>query len=246
LKRILRPIFHGSISLARLMFPRTTDGFLRRRTFKNVYRQNQWGKSPDGKFFSGVGSYGAAADTYVTEISRLIDQHASEFDRPVTVVDLGCGDFSIGSRLVSALPGARYIGCDIVPELIEHHRSVPRGELVSFQAVDIVKQPLPAGDICLIRQVLQHLSNSDIASVLSKLRQYRYVFVTEGQPLSPTGEPNPDQPTGRNVRFDFETGLGRGVELDQPPFNTRLEEIFRFERDDQKSKEAIVTFRIIW
>jgi hypothetical protein len=98
---------------------------------------------------------------------------------------------------------------------------------VQFQTLDVVSQNLPDGDICLVRQVFQHLPNRDIACVLPKLQKYRCVYVTEGQPIVREGPVNPDKQANAEVRFDWRTGRGRGVELDQPPWNLAMEEICR-------------------
>jgi hypothetical protein len=51
--------------------------------------------------------------------------------------------------------------------------------------------------------------------------------VTEGQPTVRYGPANPDKRAGFDVRFDFRRGIGRGVELAEPPFNCQTTEVFR-------------------
>ena len=145
-------------------------------------------------------------------------------------------------RWLSTVAGAaaHYLGCDVVPEIIEHNRKEYGSSRVRFQVLDIVCEDLPDGDICLVRQVFQHLSNRDIAQVLPKLRKFRYVYVTEGQPLVQVGKPNPDKPANSDVRFNWRTGYGRGVELDQPPWNLCVEEVSRVP-ELVHEKEVIVT-----
>src|SRR5690606_6276338 len=103
-------------------------------------------------------------------------------DRPLRVVDLGCGDFSIGRRLLAGAGNITYIGCDIVPELIQAHSAHVNDPRARFQELDIVGNDLPEGDVCLVREVLQHLSNADVSRVLKKLAQYEEVLVTEARP----------------------------------------------------------------
>jgi len=57
-----------------------------------VYAENL--SFSDGAGPSGEGSYGIWADHYVTVVSALIEQHAIR-----SILDLGTGDFNIGSRL---------------------------------------------------------------------------------------------------------------------------------------------------
>jgi hypothetical protein len=98
--------------------------------------------------------------------------------------------------------------------------------------------------MCVCCQVLQHLSNAEIAAVLPKLGKYKYVYVSEGQPLTREGMPNPDKAVWAEVRFDWKTGIGRGVELDLPPWNLKLEEITRT-NTGKDMKETVVTHRLV-
>ena len=202
-----------------------------------------WGTDDESVFFSGVGSRGEPAAAYVDAVAPIIIVHLNESERQVTIVDLGCGDFSVGARLLLRLPPVQYLGCDVVPEIIEHNRKHYGSSRVQFQALDIVSEELPDGDICLVRQVFQHLSNRDIARVLPKLRKYRHLYVTEGQPLVRVGKPNPDKAANADVRFDWRTGYGRGVELDLPPWNLPIEEVSRIP-GLLHDKELIVTHRV--
>lgn len=213
----------------------------RRQAFREVYKDNVWGTDPQTKFFSGAGSRGIPMERYVEQMATLIRRHSLELGRPLTIVDLGCGDFQVGRALLSQLPDITYIGCDIVPELIAHNSRTYADQRTSFRQIDIVTDSLPAGDICLIRQVLQHLSNSDIDAFL-KRAEYPYLYVTEGRPVQPTGSPNPDKPTGHDVRFDWQTGKGRGVELNLPPFGLITSEVFRA---INPPAEVIITERVI-
>jgi hypothetical protein len=86
---------------------------------------------------------------------------------------------------------------------------------VSFRHANIVEDPLPEGDICFVRQVLQHLSNDQIAAVLPKLIKFRWSFITEHHP-SPGRllRSNEDKPHGDNIRIS----RGSGVFLEERPF----------------------------
>ena len=132
--------------------------------------------------------------------------------RPV-VVDIGCGDFFVGSQLINSCD--RYVACDIVASLIERNRQRYRDPRVSFEVIDAVKDQLPRGDVLIIRQVLQHLSNADIAQIVRKLADYRHVLVTEHLSNNESLIPNLDKPTG----FDTRLNSSFGVVLTAEPFN---------------------------
>jgi hypothetical protein len=236
---------HASSRLSKLNLkmgrPVMSKKTLRRKTFQDVYKHNRWGRDGASTFFSGVGSRGTSVDSYVERMTELLRNHAAELGRSLTVVDLGCGDFRVGHRLVTNLPDLTYIGCDIVPELIAHNNTIHSSDRVSFRQVDIVSDDLPEGDVCLVRQVLQHLPNSDIRDVVNRLN-YRFIYVTEGQPTETMGPINPDKTVDHEVRFDWRTGRGRGVELDQPPYCLRTEKVLT---SKVPPAELLVTVRVL-
>jgi hypothetical protein len=132
-------------------------------------------------------------------------------------VDLGCGDFNIGSQLVGETKS--YIACDIVPELITHHRSKYLNSNLQFFEVNMINDVLPEGEVVTIRQVLQHLNNKQIGQVIPKLAKYKYLILTEHLPNGEF-EPNKDKDTGPDIR----TAINSGVVLTSPPFNLKTKE----------------------
>jgi len=244
-KRMLSASWHGANRRISAVIPGSALARqYRHATFANIYEKELWGPAAGGKYFSGTGSIGEMANTYVRAMAPVLAESALRLGAGVTIVDLGCGDFRVGSALLAALPEIRYVGCDIVADLIAQNNLRHGSERISFRCLDMVTDPLPPGDIFLVRQVLQHLSNRDIESVLNKLRNRPYVFITEGQPSSLAGPINPDMPAGAGVRYDWKSGTGRGVELDKPPYNCHIEEICRAYSDPAISKDAVITYRI--
>jgi hypothetical protein len=73
----------------------------------------------------------------------------------------------------------------------------------------------------MLRQVLQHLSNAQIATIVPKLYRYHWLIVSEHLPSSGRFTANRDKPIGPGIRERF----GSGVVLTKPPFTLRtLEE----------------------
>ena len=88
-------------------------------------------------------------------------------DAKPDVVDLGCGDFSVGSHI---RPLCRnYIACDIVEPLIEFNRKEYESQNVDFRVLDFTRDRIPSCEVLFLRQVLQHLSNKHIKKALPKL-----------------------------------------------------------------------------
>jgi Methyltransferase domain len=179
--------------------------------FTDIYSNNRWGGA-SGSFFSGTGSHEATVvGPYLAGVKRELERIGAV---SMTVVDLGCGDFSVGRRIASQC--GRYVGVDIVKPLIDHNRKTFGNSSVSFVHADMVTDDLPVGDVCLVRQVFQHLSNDQILAVLPKLDRYRCSFITEHHPSETRlRRPNVDKPHGGGIRARQRSG----VFLDQPPFN---------------------------
>jgi SAM-dependent methyltransferase len=187
-----------------------------RDIFSTIYRERLWNSEHPEPFDSGPGSSPSFAAPYCQRITRFIrDNHIT------SLLDIGCGDFRIGRQL--AATGIHYTGVDIVPELITHLRENHAGPRVQFECIDATSEPLPPADLVVIREVLQHLTNAQIHSVLRQLEHYPHVIVTESVPTSPHAVPNLDKVQGPDVRLYANSG----VFLDQPPFNLRTEELLR-------------------
>ena len=186
--------------------------------FQDIYEHHWWG-SKSALFCSGEGSYDEIhLKPYINSVISLF----SSLPNLPRVVDLGCGDFNVGNQLFKH--AAYYKACDIVPELIQRNKQVFKGENLEFLHLDLIRDPLPSGDFVIIRQVLQHLSNSDISLLLPKLASFKYVLVVEIYPVDKY-VPNIDQPTGAYSRVA--RGLNSGVVLTAAPFcfNFKLEEL---------------------
>jgi hypothetical protein len=183
--------------------------------FTAIYTDGLWGGSGEpGDFCSGNGSrQPVIISAYVTAVQVFL----KSFDTKPNVVDLGCGDFHLGSR-IRAYCG-RYIACDIVEPLIERNKVKFRGLEVDFRLVDMTKDELPDGDVVFIRQVFQHLSNDLISATMPKLsRSYKYLVLTEHVPSLPSFIPNLDKVTGPDTRLTNASG----VVLTSPPFNLEV------------------------
>lgn len=178
--------------------------------FTDIYRTNIWGGSK-GEFCSGSGS----KDELIVSayISMISEKASTEGFKGLIFVDLGCGDFHIGRQLLPLC--SCYIGVDIVKPLIYRNQELHGSETVRFIHCNIVDEELPEGDVCFIRQVLQHLSNQQIAVILQKIRKYKWVFITEHYPKNNDAiSPNIDKVHGGDIRLEKNSG----VYLSEHPF----------------------------
>jgi hypothetical protein len=208
---ILPPAWHQALWRRVVLEPqrRTFRALETREVFERIYANNLWGGRA-GEFRSGSGSADAVSGPYVECVRRFIHEHQIR-----EVVDLGCGDFQVGQRLLA--PGLRYVGVDLVRPLIERNQSMFGSDSVRFEARDLTRDLLPAGQLGLLRQVLQHLSNEQIVQILENTAEYRYLIVTEHLPTGEDVRPNLDKPHGPDTRLYDRSG----VFLDLPPFSLR-------------------------
>ena len=165
-----------------------------------IYQLHLWG-GKEYEFYSGDGSHDI---TIIEPYQEVVIRFLQSFDEPLIVCDLGCGDFNVGKKFVSFTK--KYLGVDIVPDLIERNKNRFQAENLSFQCLDLATDELPKGDCAIIRQVLQHLSNNEIQKILQKLSAYQYVILTEHLP---SGDfiPNKDKIASQGIRLKQQSGI---------------------------------------
>jgi perosamine synthetase len=207
----LREVFSDGIGAV-------TDKAGRERLFAWVYDNNQWGRSPTGERF-----YSDSPEKQAASYRRFVADFVRE--RGVKrVVDLGCGDFVNAGAI--DIGDAHYTGVDIYDELIAENNRRHGDDRHEFVVADLVDDELPDGDLCLVTAVLYLMSHADVQRVLAKLRKYRYVLVTDGQPdQPPQRHRNIDKPTDKYTRRDY---YGNGFYLELPPFEVELEVVHEY------------------
>jgi hypothetical protein len=188
-----------------------------REIFTNVYQKKLWGESlPENEspFYSGLGSSDPQiVDPYVDTVKQFF----SSFPTKKKAVDLGCGDFRVGSRIVDSFD--LYIACDVVPELVDFNKQYWQHLPVEFRVVDLAKDEIPTGEVLILRQVLQHLSNDDIFKFIKVIpSSFRYLLLTEHLPSENDFLANRDKVTGTDIRL----GNRSGVVLTKPPFSMKF------------------------
>ncbi len=179
--------------------------------FTEIYSNHLW-RGEARTLCSGAGSREqAVVEPYLACMKHELQRLGAG---SMTAVDLGCRDFMIGRQLAPNC--GRYVGVDVVRDLIAYNHANFSNEQVTFRHIDIVDDELPDGDICFVRQVLQHLSNEQIQKVLPKLAKYKQSYITEHQPSPGTDcLQNADKPHGADIRLN----QGSGLFLEAPPFD---------------------------
>jgi hypothetical protein len=201
------------VDMIRSMRRRYSDwrfaGLSSAEVFSRIYSERLWASDGAQAFSSGTGSHDpAVVAPYLRAVKAFLLAHPRK-----KAVDLGCGDFNVGSQLVAEFDS--YIACDVVPELVAYNagRFVSAG--LEFRLVDMIEDPLPPGEICFVRQVLQHLTNVQIGRVVPKLAAYDALVISEHVPAGDEFPPNLDKPQGPGIRLE----RGSGVDIRRSPFS---------------------------
>ena len=186
--------------------------------FSAIYANNAWGKSTDAseKFFSGPGSRDEKIIApYINTLLQVLTNNGIR-----NIVDLGCGDFWIMRHVLGALSQNNYnffyTGIDVVEDLINHNAATFKHPNIRFVCRDVTvdDEPLPDGELLIIRQVLQHLSNADIKKILDKAGKFKFLFITEHIYDAPDAVYNVDKQSDSSIRLKHRSG----IYLEHAPF----------------------------
>lgn len=170
-------------------------------TFNRIYAEGTWGKDVAGKGTSGTGSTLEITREYRAYVEDFIKTHSVK-----SVVDAGCGDWSFSSAIDWG--NADYLGVDIASDVIAADRSKHETDKIKFQVGDITDE-LPAAELLISKDVLQHLSNELVHKFIgNNLRKgkYKWVILTNDR--------------GSENR-DVASGGYRAIDLAAPPFEVR-------------------------
>jgi len=165
--------------------------------FKHIYETNHW---DEAESVSGPGSTLEETEPIRREFPALLAELGAS-----SLLDLPCGDFHWMQH--TDLSGVRYIGGDLVGDLIECNQEKHSCDGVEFQKIDLVNDTLPAVDVILCRDCLVHLSFADAQAALSNIARSGAGW------LLATSFPS----VTRND--DIVTGQWRPINLTLPPFN---------------------------
>ena len=182
--------------------------------FSQIYRSGSWQSSSR----SGPGSEPAKTKQYRGIIESVLRSRQIS-----SVVDIGCGDWAF-SKLVD-WGDVEYTGVDVVPELVAHLNSQFGTNQRRFIVANLIENELPAADLCIVKDVLQHLSNAAVHRFLrEQLPRFRYALITNDARLirlTHLLRPWKIQP----ANLDIANGDARALRLTRPPFNLQAKRL---------------------
>jgi SAM-dependent methyltransferase len=165
--------------------------------FRLAYEAGAWVTAPGQRSRSGVGSEVENSSRVAAALPDLLARLQCR-----TLLDVGCGDWN---WMQSVTLPSRYVGIDVVPEVVEQNRRFERPG-VEFLLLDAVREPLPTADVALCREVLFHLSFDDGLAMLRNITgSAEWLLATTDMAIWF----NSDSPTG-----DF-----RRINLERRPFH---------------------------
>lgn len=147
--------------------------------FINVYESKLWGNNNIAEYngSSGEGSkLKYNKETYVPFLKKFINDNNIK-----NIVDLGCGDFICGKIIYDDLD-ILYTGYDTYKKVVDYnskHNSLPK---YSFIHLDFCnnKENIISGDLCILKDVIQHWSLDNIYTFLDYLvehKKFKYILI---------------------------------------------------------------------
>lgn len=134
--------------------------------FSKIYHNCTWGEQICEKFKgnSGFGSSIEFNDIFIAWFKQYL-----EINNFKSIVDLGCGDFRWMSKCLENTD-IQYTGYDVYKELIDHHLE-KYNKKYNFCFLDFFNdtENIMHGDVCILKDVLQHHTYKDIEKLLTFL-----------------------------------------------------------------------------
>ena len=165
--------------------------------FQSVYESNAWGSNESP---SGPGSTKDRGTDFIDELLCVLRDLRCRI-----LLDVPCGDFNWIGPVAEAMD--RYIGADIVYELVSRNRKLYSSTRLRFVRLDLSTDRLPDADAILCRDCLVHLSFRDIGRCLENIQRSRVTYL-----VTTTFADHPKNE-------DIQTGSWRTLNLERPPFS---------------------------
>jgi SAM-dependent methyltransferase len=167
-----------------------------------AFRRHYESESSDWGGHSGGGS-----DPYWNIDYRAFLERFIRLNGVRSIVDIGCGDWQF-SRFIN-LEGVRYHGFDVVKSVVDRNRSRYASDSVTFEEMPRDFRDVPAADLLVMKDVLQHLPDEEI------IRHKRDLFVRYPRCLLSNSYRKVHTP----INVDIPVGGFRSLDLNADPYN---------------------------
>jgi glycosyltransferase involved in cell wall biosynthesis len=191
------------------LFERLKRQYSRKSTFSTIYQQHKWLSKESA---SGHGSDLSRTAIIRRELPSLVERWNVK-----SFLDAPCGDFNWMKTVY--LPVDKYVGLDIVPDIIATNTELYGSDQREFVTGDIVRDELPKVDMILCRDCLNHLPLEDGVKAIQNFRASGTKFLA-ATTFFKTKE-NLDRAAWSfgGAKDTFKIGDWRPLNLELPPFN---------------------------
>ena len=147
--------------------------------FTNIYERCFWGNN-GSKLYNGSSGDGSDVEfnlhTYIPFLKKFITDNKIQ-----TICDLGCGDFRCGPLIYNDID-CKYIGYDTYSKVIEANKLTIVDSKFNFIHLDFFskKEEIIAGDMCILKDVIQHWQLEKIYIFLDYLvsnKKFKYILI---------------------------------------------------------------------
>jgi len=146
--------------------------------FTNIYENKKWGDDNNNEYDGGSGTGSEINNTieYIDFLKMFINKNDIK-----TVVDLGCGSFLNGSLIYDNID-ITYIGYDTYKKIIDYNKKQHLEPKYTFMHLDFYtkKEDIIGGDLCILKDVLQHWHMDEIYIFLDYLiesKKFKYILL---------------------------------------------------------------------
>ena len=145
------------------------------KIFTSIYESKYWGDNKNTAYdgSSGEGSSISYNIRYISFLKVFIISRGIK-----SIVDLGCGDFKCGPAIYDNL-NIDYTGYDTYDKVINYNKYVSNYNFIHLDFYSN-KEEIQGGDLCIIKDVLQHWELKCIYEFLDYLiesRKFKYILI---------------------------------------------------------------------
>ena len=188
--------------------------------FELIYKTNFWSSKES---VSGLGSEQINTINVKKGIVNIINEYKIN-----SILDAPCGDFNWIQDIINN--NIKYIGADIVKDLIDKNLIQFYKKNINFIQLDITTDNLPDTDLMICRDCLIHLSFKRIKLFLQNIKKSNIKFI-----LLTSYKLKDSQKKIKNL--DITDGEFREIDMNEPPFSLP-EPITRILDKDEQTKKS--------
>jgi hypothetical protein len=146
--------------------------------FTNIYRNSKWGNN--NAAYKGSSNSGSSVEYNIKEYIPFL-KNFIQTNCISSVIDLGCGDFRCGKSIYDDL-NVTYYGYDTYYDVVKNNKTTFSRPKYNFDHLDFFsdKHLLRSGDLCILKDVIQHWNLSNIYTFLDYLTEkklFKYILI---------------------------------------------------------------------